>query len=194
MEALSGTHGFPALHQNLWAELRAMGAGKGLSRGFSRSSTVVRPGHKKSELNYMRKAHSAAGPCRAGSSRYLPRRPDRNATKDYAELSAPVSGLRLPAHRIRQVGCPSGAPSQSDSGRPHEGHLLRGAARSVRDMTPLNSGPLSSSHCGYILYSMRRVECPTCGIRVESVPWASGKRPITNAYTCLLAAWLGPSE
>ena len=27
----------------------------------------------------------------------------------------------------------------------------------------------------YFIYAMRRVECPTCGVRVEKVPWCDGK-------------------
>ncbi len=34
----------------------------------------------------------------------------------------------------------------------------------------------------FFLYAMRRVACPRCGIRVERVPWAEGKSPITTAY------------
>jgi transposase len=36
---------------------------------------------------------------------------------------------------------------------------------------------------------MRRVECPRCGIKVERVPWAEGKSPITTAYAWFLAGW-----
>jgi len=39
------------------------------------------------------------------------------------------------------------------------------------------------------LYKMRRVQCPTCGIRVEMVPWASGKSPATFAFVWFLASW-----
>ncbi|WP_419593163.1 ISL3 family transposase, partial [Thiolapillus sp.] len=35
----------------------------------------------------------------------------------------------------------------------------------------------------------RRVECPSCGIRVEQMPWAMGKRPLTRAYGWFLASW-----
>ena len=40
-----------------------------------------------------------------------------------------------------------------------------------------------------LLYRMRRVECKTCGIVVEAVPWASGKHHLTNAYMQFLAHW-----
>ncbi len=28
----------------------------------------------------------------------------------------------------------------------------------------------------FLLYKMRRVECKTCGVKVEQVPWAEGKK------------------
>jgi transposase len=40
-----------------------------------------------------------------------------------------------------------------------------------------------------LVYAMRRVECPKCGVVVEMVPWASGKSPMTHAYTWFLASW-----
>lgn len=41
----------------------------------------------------------------------------------------------------------------------------------------------------YFVYAMRRVNCQQCGIKVEQVPWAQGKRPITNTYGWFLARW-----
>lgn len=41
----------------------------------------------------------------------------------------------------------------------------------------------------YFVYAMRRVDCPRCGITVEQVPWAQGKRPITTEYGWFLARW-----
>lgn len=41
----------------------------------------------------------------------------------------------------------------------------------------------------YFLYAMRRVACQRCGVRVERVPWASGKRQLTEAYAWFLARW-----
>jgi len=43
--------------------------------------------------------------------------------------------------------------------------------------------------CVFFLYAMRRVDCPTCGIVVESVPWASGKNHLTTTYAWFLARW-----
>ena len=41
----------------------------------------------------------------------------------------------------------------------------------------------------YFVYRMRRVQCPTCGVKVERVPWAEGKSPMTTEYTWFLARW-----
>ena len=41
----------------------------------------------------------------------------------------------------------------------------------------------------YLSYGMRRVDCPRCGVKVESVPWASGKSRLTLAYQLFLARW-----
>lgn len=40
-----------------------------------------------------------------------------------------------------------------------------------------------------LVYTMRRVNCPTCGVKVEQVPWAEGKSPLTTAYKWFLAGW-----
>jgi transposase len=41
----------------------------------------------------------------------------------------------------------------------------------------------------FLVYAMRRVDCPQCGIVVEMVPWADGKTRITHAYAWFLAGW-----
>jgi len=41
----------------------------------------------------------------------------------------------------------------------------------------------------FFLYTMRRVNCPDCGVRVERVPWAEGKRHLTTTYAWFLAGW-----
>ena len=38
-------------------------------------------------------------------------------------------------------------------------------------------------------YSMRRVDCPRCGVTVEMVPWAAGKSSMTHAYSWFLSSW-----
>ena len=39
------------------------------------------------------------------------------------------------------------------------------------------------------LYAMRRVSCPRCGVKVEAIPWATGKHRLTDAYAWFLAGW-----
>lgn len=41
----------------------------------------------------------------------------------------------------------------------------------------------------FFLYAARRVDCLLCGVTVEALPWAAGKRPLTLAYAYFLAAW-----
>jgi len=41
----------------------------------------------------------------------------------------------------------------------------------------------------FLLYSPRRVDCATCGVRVEAMPWAQGKSFMTAALMCFLATW-----
>lgn len=40
-----------------------------------------------------------------------------------------------------------------------------------------------------LVYAMRRVNCPRCGVKVEQVPWGDGKRHLTRAYAVFLATW-----
>lgn len=41
----------------------------------------------------------------------------------------------------------------------------------------------------YFVYAMRRVDCPTCGVKVEQVPWCDGKHQLTTTYRWFLAGW-----
>jgi transposase len=41
----------------------------------------------------------------------------------------------------------------------------------------------------FLLYSMRRVNCGPCGVRVEAVPWSEGKRRTTISFEWFLATW-----
>ena len=41
----------------------------------------------------------------------------------------------------------------------------------------------------FFVYAMRRVDCIKCGVTTEMVPWATGKSPMTHAYTWFLASW-----
>lgn len=40
-----------------------------------------------------------------------------------------------------------------------------------------------------LLYSMRRIDCRNCGVKVEQVPWGCGKHQLTTAYMLFLAHW-----
>ena len=41
----------------------------------------------------------------------------------------------------------------------------------------------------FLVYLMRRVDCINCGVKVEQVPWARGKRELTDTYQQFLAHW-----
>jgi transposase len=40
-----------------------------------------------------------------------------------------------------------------------------------------------------LLYAPRRVDCRQCGVRIENMPWASGKSPMATVYMSFLATW-----
>jgi transposase len=41
----------------------------------------------------------------------------------------------------------------------------------------------------FFVYRMRRVNCRSCGVKVERVPWARGKHHLTTTYSWFLARW-----
>jgi transposase len=41
----------------------------------------------------------------------------------------------------------------------------------------------------HFIYAPRRLECSRCGIHVEHLPWALGKRPVTLSFAWFLASW-----
>jgi transposase len=41
----------------------------------------------------------------------------------------------------------------------------------------------------FFLYAPRRVDCQTCGVKVERMPWAQGKNHLTITYAWFLATW-----
>ncbi len=41
----------------------------------------------------------------------------------------------------------------------------------------------------FLKYSMRRVQCPSCGVKVEAVPWAQGKHSCCDVYRYYLSHW-----
>lgn len=40
-----------------------------------------------------------------------------------------------------------------------------------------------------LIYTMRRVDCSSCGVVVEKVPWATGKHGLCDGFRLLLARW-----
>ena len=61
--------------------------------------------------------------------------------------------------------------------------LRHPAAAAILDFVPLWHIPV------VFVYAMRRVACPRCGVKVEAVPWATGKHQLTDAYAWFLARW-----
>lgn len=41
----------------------------------------------------------------------------------------------------------------------------------------------------FFLYAMRRVNCPSCGIKVEAVPFVEGKKHVCRSFEWFLAGW-----
>lgn len=41
----------------------------------------------------------------------------------------------------------------------------------------------------WLVYAMRRVDCPACGVKVELIPWAEGKHQLCTCYIWFLARW-----
>jgi len=39
------------------------------------------------------------------------------------------------------------------------------------------------------VYALRRVDCPSCGVVAEQVPWSTGKSRLTTSYQWFLAGW-----
>lgn len=41
----------------------------------------------------------------------------------------------------------------------------------------------------FFVYALRRVNCATCGVKAERVPWSRGNSPVTKSYHWFLAKW-----
>ncbi len=41
----------------------------------------------------------------------------------------------------------------------------------------------------FLVYAPRRISCSRCGVKVERLPWAIGKSPLTEAFAWFLAGW-----
>lgn len=76
----------------------------------------------------------------------------------------------------------NGWPTCSGCGERCSGYDTQPTARRF-DFIPLWMIPV------VLVYTMRRVNCPTCGVKVERVPWAEGKSPLTTEYQWFLAGW-----
>ena len=76
----------------------------------------------------------------------------------------------------------NGLPSCSGCGKRCSRYDTQPTARRF-DFIPLWMIPVM------LVYTMRRVNCPTCGVKVEQVPWSKGKSPLTTEYQWFLAGW-----
>ncbi|MCH7727609.1 MAG: transposase family protein [Planctomycetes bacterium] len=76
----------------------------------------------------------------------------------------------------------NGLPTCSGCGKRCSGYDMQPTPRRF-DFVPLWMIPV------VLVYTMRRVNCPACGVKVERVPWSEGKSPLTTAYKWFLAGW-----
>ena len=76
----------------------------------------------------------------------------------------------------------NGLPTCSGCGARCSGYDTQPTVRRF-DFVPLWMIPV------VLLYAMRRVNCSTCGVKVERVPWAEGKSSLTHEYKWFLAGW-----
>lgn len=75
----------------------------------------------------------------------------------------------------------NGRPVCSECGRPGPGYDRLSTRRF--EFVPLWGIKV------FLVYAPRRVDCPTCGVRVEHMPWALGKHRLTQTYAWFLARW-----
>lgn len=73
-------------------------------------------------------------------------------------------------------------PRCSGCNKPRPGYDRMPQPRSF-EFIPIYNIPVALS------YTMRRVNCPDCGIKVETVPWAQGKHTCCDAFRHFLACW-----
>lgn len=73
-------------------------------------------------------------------------------------------------------------PVCSGCGKPGSGYDHMTEPRQFA-FVPILNIPVSLS------YTMRRVDCPKCGVKVERVPWADGKHSQCNVFRHFLATW-----
>jgi transposase len=93
-----------------------------------------------------------------------------------------VEQASQPTIEITMRARENGLPRCSGCGQRSSGYDTQDTARRF-DFVPLWMIPV------VLIYTMRRVNCPTCGVKVERVPWAEGKSRLTIEYQWFLAGW-----
>jgi len=88
----------------------------------------------------------------------------------------------VPAVDVEVKPRANGRPICSGCGKAGAGYDTMASARRF-DFVPLWGIAVT------FVYTMRRVDCPACGVKVERVPWADGKSTMTNEYKWYLAGW-----
>jgi transposase len=94
-------------------------------------------------------------------------------------LSGEGDSMRIIANVIPRA---NGKPRCSGCGKHRPGYDHMPVPRQF-EFIPVWNIPVSLS------YTMRRVNCPTCGVKVESVPWAQGKHGGCDVFRHFLASW-----
>ena len=98
-----------------------------------------------------------------------------------AHVELTEDALQQPMIEITMRARENGLPTCSGGGCRCSGYDTLPARRF--DFIPLWLIPV------VLIYSMRRVDCPSCGVKVERVPWAEGKSRLTIEYQWFLAGW-----
>jgi transposase len=92
-----------------------------------------------------------------------------------------VDDAKRPTLEVQVEARKNGQPICSACGRPGPGYDRLAERRF--EFVPLWGIAV------YFVYAMRRVACPTCGVKVEQVPWCDGKHQLTTTYRWFLAGW-----
>jgi len=123
------------------------------------------------------------------------------ALKTLLNRVEPLKGFVYESSRIstpaggRRVSLAAGAPRIEICLRAHQGKLGKCSqclfpapgydrlAERCFQFVPLWGMPT------WFVYAPRRLDCTRCGIHVEYLPWALGKRPVTQSFAWFLASW-----
>jgi transposase len=92
-----------------------------------------------------------------------------------------VEGTERPTLEVEVLARKNGRPICSGCGHPGPGYDRLPERRF--EFVPLWGITV------YFVYAMRRVDCRSCGVTVERVPWARGKCHLTTSYRWFLARW-----